>query len=99
MSLASGATFAGYTVARRLGSGVTGEVYLAQDPRSRRWVALKVLSPELSSDDEFRQRFVTETASVANVYHPHIVEVFARGEFDGRCGPPWTTSREAAPRS
>ncbi len=87
MALASGATFAGYTVARRLGSGVTGEVYLAQDPRSQRWVALKVLSPQLSSDDEFRQRFVTETASVANVYHPHIVEVHARGEFDGRL---WT---------
>ena len=84
MALASGATFAGYTVARRLGSGVTGEVYLAQDPRSQRWVALKVLSPQISSDDEFRQRFVRETALVANVYHPHIVEVHARGEFEGR---------------
>jgi serine/threonine protein kinase, bacterial len=87
MALASGATFAGYTVARMLGSGVTGEVYLAQDPRSQRWVALKVLSPQLSSDGEFRQRFVTETALVANVYHPHIAEVHARGEFDGRL---WT---------
>ncbi len=87
MALASGATFAGYTVARRLGSGVTGEVYLAQDPRSARWVALKVLSLQLSSDSEFRERFVTETALVANVYHPHIVEVHARGEFDGQL---WT---------
>ena len=87
MALASGASFAGYTVARRLGSGVTGEVYLAQDPRSQRWVALKVLSPQLSSDDEFRQRFVTETDLVANVYHPHIAEVHARGEFDGQL---WT---------
>ena len=87
MALASSASFAGYTVARRLGSGVTGEVYLAQDPRSQRWVALKVLSPQLSSDDEFRQRFVTETDLVANVYHPHIAEVHARGEFDGQL---WT---------
>ena len=87
MALASGATFAGCTVARMLGSGVTGEVYLAQDSRSQRWVALKVLSPQLSSDDEFRQRFVTETALVANVFHPHIAEVHARGEFDGRL---WT---------
>ncbi len=87
MALASGATFAGYTVARRLGVGVTGEVYLAQDPRSQRWVALKVLSPQLSSDDQFRQRFETETALVANVYQPHIVEVHARGEFGGRL---WT---------
>ena len=84
MALASGATFAGYTVARRLGSGVTGEVYLAQDPRSVRWVALKVLTREMSSDSEFRQRFLSETTSVANLYHPHIVEVHARGEFQGQ---------------
>ncbi|HSS24225.1 MAG TPA: serine/threonine-protein kinase [Mycobacterium sp.] len=84
MALASGATFAGYTVARRLGSGVTGEVYLAQDPRSARWVALKVLSLVLSTDSDFRQRFLLETTTTANLYHPHIVEVHARGEFEGQ---------------
>jgi serine/threonine protein kinase, bacterial len=84
MALASGATFAGYTVARRLGSGVTGEVYLAQDPRLGRWIALKILSPALSTDSDFRQRFLTETATTANLYHPHIVEVHARGESDGQ---------------
>jgi serine/threonine-protein kinase len=84
MALARGATFAGYTVARRLGSDVTGEVYLAQDSKSARWVALKVLSLELSSDSEFRQRFLSETTSAANLCHPHIVEVHARGEFEGQ---------------
>jgi serine/threonine protein kinase, bacterial len=84
MALASGATFAGYVVARRLGSGVTGEVYLAQDPRLERWVALKILSPALSTDSDFRQRFLSETATAANLYHPHIVEVHARGEFEGQ---------------
>ena len=84
MALASGATFAGYTVSRRLGSGVTGEVYLAQDPPSARWVALKVLSLALSADSEFRQRFLSETATATNLYHPHIVEVYARGEFEGQ---------------
>jgi serine/threonine protein kinase, bacterial len=84
MALASGATFAGYTVARRLGSGVTGEVYLAQDPRSARWVALKVLSLTISADSEFRQRFLSETTTTANLCHPHIVEVHARGEFEGQ---------------
>lgn len=84
MALASGATFAGYTVARRLGAGVTGEVYLAQDPRSARSVALKVLSLEMASDSEFRQRFLSETTSATNLYHPHIVEVHARGEFEGQ---------------
>jgi serine/threonine protein kinase, bacterial len=84
MALASGATFAGYTVARKLGSGVTGEVYLVQDPRSARWVALKVLSLALSTDGDFRQRFLLETTTTANLYHPHIVEVHARGEFEGQ---------------
>jgi serine/threonine-protein kinase len=84
MALASGANFAGYTVARRLGSGATGEVYLVQDPRAARWVALKVLSPALSTDSEFRQRFLSETTAAANLHHPHIVEVHARGEFEGQ---------------
>ncbi|MCV7351487.1 serine/threonine-protein kinase [Mycobacterium parmense] len=84
MALASGATFAGFTVARRLGSGSTGEVYLVQDLVAVCWRALKVLSPELSSDPEFRGRFQRETPIAANLYHPHIVGVHDRGEFDGR---------------
>ena len=84
MALASGANFAGYTVARRLGSGVTGEVYLALDPQATRWVALKVLSLALSTDSDFRQRFLLETTSAANLWHSHIVEVHGRGEFEGQ---------------
>jgi serine/threonine protein kinase, bacterial len=84
MALASGANFAGYTVARRLGSGVTGEVYLAHDRRAARWVALKVLSLALSTDSDFRQRFLLETMTTASLHHPHILEVYARGEFDGQ---------------
>src|SRR5947209_3331741 len=82
MALASGATFAGYLVARRLGSGATGAVYLVQDPRSSRWQALKVLAPALSTDGEFRRRFLAETPIATNLYHPNIVEVRDRGEFD-----------------
>src|ERR1700740_3004857 len=84
MALASGATFAGYIVARRLGSGATGAVYLVQDPRSARWQALKVLSLPMSTDREFRRRFQAETPVAANLYHPNIVEVHERGEFEGQ---------------
>ncbi|TVS85374.1 serine/threonine-protein kinase [Mycobacterium helveticum] len=84
MALLSGATFAGYLVARRLGSGATGTVYLAQDPRSSRWQALKVLSPELSRDGEFRRRFHAETPTASGLYHPHIVRVNDRAEFEGQ---------------
>lgn len=84
MALVSGATFAGYLVARRLGSGATGAVYLVQDPRSSRWQALKVLSPALSGDEEFRRRFRAETPIARSLYHPNIVEVRDRGEFEGQ---------------
>ena len=84
MALASGAAFAGYTVARRLGSGVTGDVYLVQDPRSARWQALKVLSLALSADSRIPPAISAETPTLANLYHPHIVEVHDRGEFDGQ---------------
>ena len=84
MALASGATFAGYLVARRLGSGVTGAVYLVQDPRSSRWQALKVLAPAMSADDEFRRRFRADNPVATNLYHPNIAEVRDRGEFEGQ---------------
>ncbi|OBF57492.1 hypothetical protein A5787_24505 [Mycobacterium sp. 852002-50816_SCH5313054-b] len=84
MALASGATFAGYLVARRLGSGPTGTVYLAQDPRASRWQALKVLSPALSDDGEFRRRFTDEISAATRLHHPNIVEARDRGDFDGQ---------------
>ncbi|OBJ13021.1 serine/threonine-protein kinase [Mycobacterium colombiense] len=84
MSLPSGASFAGYIVSRDLGSGVTGEVYLVQDPQSMRRQALKVLSRELSADTEFKARFREETPVVVNLHYPNIVEVHERGQFDGR---------------
>ncbi len=84
MALASGATFAGYLVARRLGSGPTGTVYLAQDPRASRWQALKVLGPALSDDGEFHRRFLDEIPVATRLHHPNIVEARDRGEFDGR---------------
>lgn len=84
MALTSGETFAGYTVVRRLDSGATDDVYLLEDPQTSRPVALKFLSPALSNDGAFRARFLSETAASAGLEHPHIVESYARGEYDGR---------------
>lgn len=84
MALASGATFAGYTVVRMLRSSATGELYLAQRPDLPGWRTLKVLAPTLWADGEFRARFHRENVSVANLYHVNIVEVHERGEFDGQ---------------
>ncbi|WP_375484387.1 serine/threonine-protein kinase [uncultured Mycobacterium sp.] len=84
MPLAPGSTFAGYTIVRMLGTGGTGEVYLAQHPALARQDALKVLPRSMTADRKFRERFHRETEIAATLYHPHIVEVYGRGEFDGQ---------------
>lgn len=76
--------FAGYTIVRLLGSGGMGEVYLAQHPRLPRCEALKILSDDLSADDDYRRRFIAEADLAAALWHPNIVRVNDRGEFAGR---------------
>jgi serine/threonine-protein kinase len=84
MPLADGATFAGYTIVAKLGSGGMGEVYLAAHPRLPRRDALKVLPAAVSADREFRQRFDREADIAATLWHPHIVGVHDRGDFEGQ---------------
>ena len=84
MPLNNGDVFAGYTIVRRLGSGGMGEVYLAQHPRLPRRDALKVLPAALTADDEYRQRLSREADIAAELWHPHIVGVHDRGEFEGQ---------------
>ena len=84
MPLADGQTFAGYTIVRLLGSGGMGEVYLADHPRLPRADALKVLPADVSADSEYRQRFNREADIAATLWHPHIVGVHDRGDFEGQ---------------
>lgn len=84
MPLSAGSVFAGYSIVRLLGSGGMGQVYLAQHPRLPRQDALKVLQPELSSDSDFRQRFIREADAAASLSHPNIIKVHDRGEFEGQ---------------
>ncbi len=84
MPLTSGATFAGYTIVRLLGRGGMSEVYLAQHPRLPRRDALKILPEPTSADSDFRTRFDREAELAAALWHPNIVQVHDRGEFDGQ---------------
>ena len=61
-----------------------GEVYLAEHPRLPRHDALKVLPTDVSADAEFRSRFSREADLAASLFHPHIVGVHDRGEFEGQ---------------
>lgn len=82
--LSSGDVFAGYTVVRLLGAGGMGEVYLVRHPRLPRHDALKVLPPDLTEDQEFRQRLNREADLAATLWHPHIVGLHDRGEYRGQ---------------
>jgi serine/threonine protein kinase, bacterial len=82
-ALATPTSFAGYTILRPLGSGGMADVYLAKHPRLPRRDALKILSEGTTADAEFRERFNREADLAATLWHPHIVAVHDRGEFDG----------------
>ena len=73
----------GYRVDDLIGRGGMSVVYLAEQLVLGRKVALKLLSPELSEDEEFRRRFVRESRLAANLEHPNIIPVYEAGEVDG----------------
>jgi len=72
-----------YVVKGQLGKGGMGAVYLAEDKRLRRTVALKILPPELAQDDKLRLRLIREAQAVAQINHPNVVAVFDVGDEMG----------------
>jgi serine/threonine-protein kinase len=71
-----------YTIERELGSGGMATVYLAEDLKHRRQVAIKLLRPELAATLG-PERFVREIEIAANLTHPHILPLHDSGEADG----------------
>src|SRR5512139_294129 len=78
-----GSEVAGYRIVGELGRGGMGTVYVAEQSAPRRKVVLKLLRPELSTDEGFRQRFVHESEAAASTEHPNIVPIYSAGESDG----------------
>jgi eukaryotic-like serine/threonine-protein kinase len=78
-----GRTLGAYRVLESLGSGGMGRVYLAEDPRLGRRIALKVLPPETASQSEKLARFEREARAVASLSHPGIVMLHSIEEADG----------------
>ena len=72
-----------YRIVSPLGSGGMADVYLAEDERLGRLVAVKVLKSRLAADDEFLERFRIEAQAAASLNHPGIVAVYDRGSADG----------------
>jgi serine/threonine protein kinase len=80
---AAGESFAGFRILRRIGRGGMGSVYLAEDKRLRRRIALKVIVPELARDKGFRRRFEAEARGAAAIQHANVVPVLSAGVQDG----------------
>ncbi len=81
--LASGARISHYEIIRQLGVGGMGEVYLAQDTKLQRRVALKLLPGKLAADKEAGRRFLREARAAAALEHPSICAIHEIGEADG----------------
>src|SRR5881409_4166438 len=71
-----------YRIERELGAGGMATVYLAEDLKHDRKVAIKVLKPELAAVLG-AERFVVEIRTTASLQHPHILPLFDSGSADG----------------
>lgn len=76
MSLSSGTKVGPYEILAPIGAGGMGEVYLAQDSRLGRKVALKILAESVSSDERAKSRFLKEAKAASSLNNPHIVTVY-----------------------
>jgi predicted Ser/Thr protein kinase len=78
-----GTEVAGFRIESVLGRGGMSVVYIAEQIRLGRKVALKVLTTELAWDEQFRERFVRESHIAAAIDHPNIIPIYDAGEADG----------------
>ncbi len=78
-----GQHFPQFEIVELLGKGAMGAVYKARQPKLDRYVALKILPPEVAKDPAFAERFMREARALAMLNHASIVAVYDFGEADG----------------
>jgi tetratricopeptide (TPR) repeat protein/tRNA A-37 threonylcarbamoyl transferase component Bud32 len=83
--IAAGAMVSHYRIIKKIGEGAMGQVYLAEDVKLKRRVALKFLPYDLTRDEEARRRFLQEARAASSLDHPHICNIHEIEETpDGR---------------
>ncbi len=82
--LTAGTMISHYKISRRIGAGGMGEVYLAEDQKLGREVAIKFLPLHMTYNESFKARFSREAQAVARLNHPNVVTIYEVGEHKGR---------------
>ena len=81
--LESGTKLGRYEIRAKIGEGGMGEVYLAEDTKLNRKIAIKILPTEVAADQDRMRRFVQEAKAAAALNHPNIAHIYEIGEADG----------------
>src|SRR5258707_6023745 len=81
--LEANTTLSHYRIVSKIGAGGMGEVYLAEDSRLHRKVALKILLSEMAANQDRMRRFIQEAQAAAALNHPNIAHIYEIGESEG----------------
>src|SRR5437867_4316957 len=82
MTVTAGAKLGRYEIRSKIGAGGMGEVYLAQDTKLDRKVALKILPADVAAHPDRMRRFVQEAKAASALNHPNIITIYEIDETD-----------------